>query len=157
MPRPAPEVAVRPAIPGDASALARLRYEFRAGLAPVVESEAAFVARCEPWMAQRLACGTWSAWVATADGEMVGTVWLQLVEKLPNPVAEPERHGYLTSCYVRARYRNAGVGTALLEAALGECDRRACDAVILWPTPESRSLYERHGFAVRDDTMERRR
>ena len=31
------------------------------------------------------------------------------------------------------------------------------DAVILWPTPPSRSLYLRHGFAFREDLMERRR
>lgn len=28
---------------------------------------------------------------------------------------------------------------------------RRVDAVILWPTPASRTLYDRHGFAVRDD------
>jgi hypothetical protein len=28
------------------------------------------------------------------------------------------------------------------------------DAVILWPTPRSRRLYERHGFAVRKDLFE---
>jgi hypothetical protein len=27
-------------------------------------------------------------------------------------------------------------------------------AIILWPTERSRSLYERQGFAVRDDMME---
>jgi hypothetical protein len=30
------------------------------------------------------------------------------------------------------------------------------DATILWPTPASRTLYLRHGFAVRDDLLERR-
>jgi hypothetical protein len=29
--------------------------------------------------------------------------------------------------------------------------------VLLWPTPRSRSLYLRHGFATRDDVLERRR
>ncbi len=30
------------------------------------------------------------------------------------------------------------------------------DAVMLWPTPRSRGLYERYGFTVRDDVMMRR-
>jgi hypothetical protein len=35
-------------------------------------------------------------------------------------------------------------------------EARAVDAVVLWPTPASRTLYLRHGFAVREDLMERR-
>lgn len=147
---------IRPALPADADALARLRYEFRAGIADAAEPEATFIARCRPWMAERLANRTWQAWVAEDDGEVIGTAWLSIMEKLPNPVAEPERHGYITNCYVRPEHRGAGHGTALLRAALAECDSRDCDAVILWPTPKSRSLYTRHGFAVRDDILERR-
>jgi hypothetical protein len=44
----------------------------------------------------------------------------------------------------------------LLGACLRECETRAVDAVVLWPTPASRTLYFRHGFAVREDLMERR-
>ena len=83
-----------------------------------------------------------------------GTVWLQWIEKIPNPVAELEWHGYITSLYVREAFRERRLGTALLETALAACDERGVDAVILWPTPRSRSLYLRHGFAVRDDIME---
>jgi hypothetical protein len=36
------------------------------------------------------------------------------------------------------------------------CLAEGLDAVILWPSARSRSLYERHGFAVRDDLFERR-
>lgn len=149
--------AVRRAKPPDAPALARLRYEFRAGLGQTNETEAEFVARCTPWMADRLAQSSWRAWLAESGATTTGTAWLQLIEKLPNPVTEPEWHGYITSCYVKPESRGAGVGSALLRAALAECDARGCDAVILWPTPRSRSLYERHGFAVRQDIFERRR
>ena len=107
-------------------------------------------------MAERLANRSWQAWVAECDGTMVGHAWLYVIEKLPNPVAEPEWHGYITNCYVQPAYRGKGIGSQLLTAALDECGARRCDAVILWPTPESRSLYQRHGFAVRDDLLQRR-
>jgi len=149
-------IQVRRATAADTPALARLRYEFRADLADAAEPETTFVARCAPWMAERLANGTWTAWVADNGGEVIGTAWLHLVEKVPNPVAEPEQHGYITNCYVQQEHRGSGSGTALLRAALAECDARGCDAVILWPTPKSRTLYQRYGFAVRDDVMERR-
>jgi GNAT superfamily N-acetyltransferase len=109
-------------------------------------------------MAGRLADGSaWRCWVADDHGTIVGTVWLGLFEKIPNPVAEPEMHGYVSNLYVQPERRGHGMGGALLAAAMQACDARRVDAVILWPTPESRSLYERHGFAVRDDLMERRR
>jgi len=108
-------------------------------------------------MTHRLqAAGPWRCWVADIGEAIVGTVWLELVEKLPNPIEEPEWHGYVTSLYVQAEHRGTGLGSALLEACLRECEARAVDAIILWPTPASRTLYLRYGFAVRDDLLERR-
>jgi GNAT superfamily N-acetyltransferase len=151
---------VRPATPADAPALARLRYEFRAALGVPDESEEAFVARCEAWMAARLAerdAGPWRCWVAEDGGGPgpVGTVWLQVIEKVPNPTPEPETHAYVTNLYVRPRARGGGTGSALLAAALAWCEARRVHAVILWPTPRSRSLYERHGFSTPASLMER--
>jgi ribosomal protein S18 acetylase RimI-like enzyme len=148
---------IRRADRDDAEALARLRFEFRASVdTPAVTSEA-FLMRTVPWMAARLdRASTWRAWIAQRESAAVGAVWLQVIEKLPNPGVEPEWHGYLTTLYVRESARGRGIGSALLSAALEGCDAEGVDAVMLWPTPESRRLYERHGFTVRDDVMMRR-
>jgi GNAT superfamily N-acetyltransferase len=149
--------AIRAAVARDATVLARLRHEFRSDLAPAAESEVAFLERCTTWMTRCLkAGGPWRCWVAETGGTIVGTAWLQLIEKLPNPIAEPERHGYVSSLYVRPGHRGAGLGSALLSACLRECERSGVDAVLLWPTPASRSLYLRHGFAVGGDLLVRR-
>ena len=148
---------VRPGERRDVPALARLRYEFRAGQDPPVESEADFLARCTGWMTARLVPGgSWRCWLAEAAGRAVGTVWLQRIEKLPNPVAEAESHGYVSSLYVVPSSRGAGLGSRLLGACLEACQAQEMDAVILWPTARSRSLYLRLGFAVREDLLERR-
>jgi GNAT superfamily N-acetyltransferase len=157
MSRDSVAVSVRSAVPGDAPALARLRYTFRTELDASAESEASFLRRCEQWMAERLTrTAAWRCWVAAEGEVLVGTIWLQIVEKLPNPVGESECHGYVTSFYVIPSHRSAGLGSALLSACLLECKRRGTDAVFLWPTPRSRPLYERHGFQARDDFLERR-
>ncbi len=102
---------IRLAAPPDAAILAQLRYELRTGLG---------------WLAEE------------AQGEPLGTVWVQLVEKLPNPVHEPGLHAYL------------------LDTALAACAERGIDTVFLWPTPRSRGVYARHGFAEAAGVMERR-
>jgi GNAT superfamily N-acetyltransferase len=137
--------------------LARLRYEFRAEHDAPVEPEADFLPRCANWMMPRLGPGgSWRCWLAEDAGRGVGTVWLQRIEKLPNPVAEAESHGYVSSLYVVPSSRGSGLGSRLLGACLEACQAEEMDAVILWPTPRSRSLYLRHGFAVREDLLERR-
>lgn len=105
-------------------------------------------------MKERLQESTaWQCWVAEDNGQLIGAVWLQLVEKIPNPRSEPENHAYLTNFYVEEFARGKGIGSLLLQAAIEWCKRREVDAVILWPTQRSRSLYERNGFAVREDIM----
>ena len=150
-------IRVRRGRPADAEALARMRYDFRADLAPPAETPPTFSARCATWMRRQLAPGSsWRCWIAELGGEIVGTIWLELIEKLPNPVAERECHGYITNLYVRPAHRGNGAGTLLLRQALEECESRGVDAVLLWPTPRSRSLYRRLGFAPPDDLLERR-
>jgi GNAT superfamily N-acetyltransferase len=106
-------------------------------------------------MAERLAPDSaWRCWVAEADGAASGHLWLQLIEKVPNPGPELEVHGYITNVYVSPALRGSGTGQALMEAALAFCRERGVDSVILWPTERSRTLYARHGFVEPRDMME---
>jgi hypothetical protein len=103
---------IRLATGADAAMLAVLRYELRTGIAPDVAPEAGFHERCTEWMASRLPwTDVWRCWLGEDEGgEPLGTVWLQFMEKLPNPVGEPGLHAYLTGFYVRERRGTAGWG-----------------------------------------------
>jgi GNAT superfamily N-acetyltransferase len=105
-------------------------------------------------MEEHLKSDAWHCWVAESNGLLIGALWLQLVEKIPNPRNEAEHHAYITNFYVQETARGAGIGSRLLREALDWCQAREVHAVILWPTERSRSLYERNGFAMRDDLME---
>lgn len=153
------EIDVRPATAADAPALARLRFAFRSEYQQIVESESDFVARCEPWMRDHLARDTgWRAWVAVRRhaGTLAGTLWLQLIEKLPNPGDETELHAYITSVFIHRDSRNSGVGSLLIEAALASCRALQVDTVFLWPSSRSRPLYARHGFGQPEDMLSQR-
>jgi len=143
------ETQVRRASPADVSALAAMRYEFRAQRKPPVESAAEFVPRCIEWMRPRVADESrWCVWILESGDAVVGNIWLEIIEKLPNPNLERELHGYITNFFVRPEFRNSGAGSRLLDAALEECKRLDVDAVFLWPSDRSRPLYDRHGFVT---------
>jgi GNAT superfamily N-acetyltransferase len=146
-------IEIRSASPADAEALAALRWEFRIARAPANESHDAFVARCAVWMRRELAGSKWRAWIAVADGAIVGQAWLQTIDKMPNPVEELERHAYVSNVFVQPAFRG-GVGTRLLEAALEWARSSHVDRVLLWPSARSVTLYERYGFTHRGDVME---
>jgi GNAT superfamily N-acetyltransferase len=148
-------ITTRRASDEDAATLARMRYAFRAAQDTPIEPIDSFVLRCEPWMASRLREGRWQCWVAEQDHRVFGNIWLYLIEKIPNPVDEPETHAYISNLYVEEPLRGQGVGARLLQAAIDFCQERNVDKIFLWPTARSQSLYLRHGFVEPDSLLER--
>ena len=149
------QIKVRPATDLDALTLARLRYEFRSTFHDVREDEAAFVDRCTVWMRERLRSESlWKCWIAESQDMAVGNVWVQLVEKIPNPIEEPEYYIYLTNFYVREQHRSHGVGSMLLSEILAWGRSKNVKTVILWPTGRSKAFYMRYGFAAAEDLMQ---
>src|SRR5262249_13411058 len=106
------------------------------------------------WMRRELdSQAIWRAWVAVADGAIVGQVWVQTIHKIPNPVEERERHAYVSNMFVQPAHRG-GAGSRLLDAAITCARASNIDRVILWPSARSVRLYERHGFTQHGDVME---
>ena len=148
-------VEIRLATESDAMLLAQLRYEFRASFHNVIEQDASFVERCSAWMQERLrADDHWKCWIAECGQTAVGNVWAQLVEKIPNPLTEPEQYVYVTNFYLRAEHRGKGIGSKLFSAVLDWCRSQNVRTVILWPTERSKSFYSRHGFSTADRIMQ---
>ena len=156
---------IRRATSADCRALAEMRYRFRAELGSPTEPRSRFVRRCAAWMKKRLRPGSssWRCWVIDDGKQLLGHVCVQLFEKMPNPVNEREVHAYLTNFYVVPELRSHGLGGRLLNKALSCCRAQGVDAVILWATPGSRSLYRRCGlvesvdiFELRGDTLRAR-
>lgn len=148
-------VEIRLATEGDAMLLARLRYEFRASFHEVTAEEESFVERCGAWMQDRLRTDAhWKCWIAECGQTPVGNVWAQLVEKIPNPITEPEQFVYVTNFYVRAEHRGKGIGSKLLSAVLAWSQSQGVHTVILWPTEQSKHFYSQGGFSTAYNIMQ---
>jgi GNAT superfamily N-acetyltransferase len=98
----------------------------------------------------------WRCWVIDDGKQLLGHVCVQLFEKMPNPLNEPEAHAYLTNFYVVPQIRRQGLGGRLLNKALSWCRAQGADAVILWATAESKSFYRRCGLLEPADILELR-
>jgi GNAT superfamily N-acetyltransferase len=99
----------------------------------------------------------WRCWVIDDGKQLLGHVCVQLFEKMPNPVNEPEAHAYLTNFYVVPEMRGRELGRKLLNKAVSWCRAQGADAVVLWATDKSKSLYRRCGLVESTDIFELRR
>jgi GNAT superfamily N-acetyltransferase len=139
--------AVRRATQDDVTTLARFRWAFRSQRHPASEEENGFVARCVEWMRPRLRSDSrWRVWLLEENGTPIGNLWVQIIEKIPNPGNESELHAYVSNVFVLPEHRNTGGGALLLDAAIAECRSFHVDSMFLWPSDDSRPLYARHGF-----------
>lgn len=154
-----PRAKIRLATSADLNALAAMRYRFRSELGSTNETKSRFVRRFTSWMRARLnsSSPTWRCWVLDDGKQLLGHVCVQLFEKMPNPVDEPEGHAYLTNFYVVPEMRSHGLGRRLLNQALSWCHTQEVDAIILWASPGSKSLYRRCGLGESADIFELRR
>ncbi len=147
---------IRRASRNDARSMAAMRYDFRTELDAPNEPEHEFIERATDWFESRLDGGDWTGWLAQQHQQPVGMVLVQLIEKVPNPVVEPETLGYVSSLYVRPQWRGRGIGDRLLATAVAFCQDNSVESVVLWPSPRSVPLYERHGFRRQAKVMELR-
>jgi GNAT superfamily N-acetyltransferase len=92
-------------------------------------------------------------WLAEEGGRPVGMMNLAIYERMPRPGRALSRWGYLGNVFVRAAYRNRGIGSRLVCVALSYADQNGLARVVLSPTDGSIPLYERAGFGSADALM----
>jgi GNAT superfamily N-acetyltransferase len=92
-------------------------------------------------------------WLAEKGGRPVGMMNLAVYERMPRPGRALSRWGYLGNVFVLAAYRNRGIGSQLVGAALSYADQNGFVRVVVSPTERSIPLYERAGFGPADALM----
>lgn len=137
---------VRFAESGDGGELARLMWEYHEEAHDRQswdEFRSAFVA----WFDEALAGRNWSVAVADGgDGRLAGCVYLQFVAGVPIPGQVRRGWGYVARSYVEPDLRRQGLGSHLLERLIEYARGEGCELLIVWPSRDSVSYYERAGF-----------
>ncbi|MEV3987330.1 GNAT family N-acetyltransferase [Streptomyces sp. NPDC049837] len=149
------DFTVRRARPADARLLAELRWTFKQedheGRPP---APARPLEEAERWIGDRLRDGRWLAWVAEAEQDICGHVFLCPVERIPEPYGDTTPVGYVTNFFVTPSQRNRGIGSALLEALQRHARGAGFDTLVVWPSERSSPLWRRSGFESPEELLE---
>jgi GNAT superfamily N-acetyltransferase len=147
---PPSAAAVRLATEADDAAIASLRRawtEERGGIGPIDDPdfEPAFLAWAEVERGRRI------NWVAEVDGQTVGMLNLALFTRMPRPVPEVGpaplgQWGYIANNFVLADFRDRGIGSLMLDAAVAYADEHDFARLVLTPSEQSVPYYSRAGF-----------
>jgi ribosomal protein S18 acetylase RimI-like enzyme len=148
-------VDIRVAGPDDAGALAQLRRQWRLerhGIA--LNADPMFEGRFDAWYVDQLRRGT-RVWLAYNGDAPVGMLLMFVHERMPEPVRDPGRWGYIGNVYVLPEHRDSGIGRQLLDAATAHAEENDLTRLIVHPTDRSIPFYRRAGFSHDNPLMTR--
>jgi ribosomal protein S18 acetylase RimI-like enzyme len=146
---------IKVATPDDLSALATLRYQWRAGeRGEVGLTLSEFTGAFRHWM--ELHAASHVPFLVTEGAEPIAMGWLAIVDRVPGPQYAKRRSGYLQSIYVAEPQRSRSVGTALVEFMIDHARGLGLEYLAVHPSDASFSLYRRFGFTESQKVLELR-
>ncbi len=136
--------------------LAELRWNFRnegRDEIPVVNKDE-FINVCCSFYGKRLESGYWAYWIAVESNEIVSQIMLCKVDMVPRPCKIVDQFGYITNIYTKPEYRNKGIASQLIKIVIQWAKEQDLELLILWPSEDSISFYERAGFDSNNEIMQ---
>lgn len=107
----------------------------------------------EAYYSSHIADGSHLAFVAYNDGVEAGCGSICLSDELPSPDNPSGKCAYLMNIYVRAPFREHGIGHEIVKKLVEEAKARQCGKIYLETTDAGRSVYESLGFKDLPDMM----
>lgn len=140
----------------DLAQLAKLRWDFRAedGAEQPVMSQSEFIEACIIFLKRGLDSGYHTYWVAERGGEIISQVFVHRIDLVPRPCKVQDQFGYITNNYTKPAYRNQGIGSELIERVKQWASAEDWELLIVYPSDEALTFYERAGFRSDNDVME---
>ena len=129
----------------DVRDLARLRWVDRSADPVTDRALAAFEGDLSAWWDSHRE--THFAFVARSDdATVVGAAWVALVHRTPSPGTGPRLSADIQSVFVMPEYRDAGLGSALIEAARRHAVDSGATRITVHSSERAIPAYTRLGF-----------
>lgn len=103
---------------------------------------------------KHLADGTFVAWLAVQDGEIIATSGMSFVEKPPYFGCPSGRIGLLSSMFVAKEHRRKGIAKELLTRVVNEAREYGCAVVQITASDMGVLLYTDFGFVKNGNFMQ---
>jgi GNAT superfamily N-acetyltransferase len=149
-------VLVRRATAEDADELAALRWQWSTEAHRELGEQGGFIQHMADTVREYLGSGRWTIWIGVerSSNRLVGTAFLQRIDKVPRPYPRPPAWGYVTNVYVVPEHRNTGVGRRILDALIRDTREEGLDTLLLWPSQRAVPFYVRAGFRTPPNALE---
>jgi GNAT superfamily N-acetyltransferase len=142
-----PLYRTRPATASDLEIILRHRRSMFADMEEGSEQQLdAMVAAARPFVAQRLADGSYRGWLVEADDRVVAGGGVALVPYQPHPFDLVTRRAYVLNVYTEPEYRRRGLARLVMETVVAWCRSQGFVSVALHASRDGRQLYEALGF-----------
>lgn len=140
---------IRPVTPGDLDLICRHREEMFRDAGADDQSLALMTSHFRPWLAPRLADGSYFGFIVSCDGRQAGGVGLMLIDWPPHPLhPADDRRGYVLNLFVEPEHRRKGLARRLMQLAESELARRGATLLVLHATEKGRPLYAELGWTT---------
>jgi len=149
-------IQYRVATEQDLAQLAKLRWDFRDedGVEQPAMSQSEFIEACIAFLKRGLESGYHTYWVAEREGEIIAQIFVHRIDLAPRPCKVRDQFGYITNNYTKPAYRNQGIGSELIKRVKQWASDEDWELLIVYPSDEAVTFYERAGFRSDTDVME---
>ncbi|MHB1483093.1 MAG: GNAT family N-acetyltransferase [Saccharofermentanales bacterium] len=110
------------------------------------EEKAQLLINNKIFLDESLSNGSFVAWVAEDDGEIIATSGISFYTLPPNGKCPTGKVAYISNMCTFPEYRNRGIATKLFALSVDEAKKRGCSKVLLNATDMGRPIYEKYGF-----------
>ncbi|MEE2570267.1 GNAT family N-acetyltransferase [Pseudarthrobacter sp. J64] len=145
-------VTVRAAETEDTQPIAALRATWAAEQDPAAADDPDYERAVADWMASNPR----KFFVAEHGGQLIGMLNLMVFQRMPKPKRAASCWIYVGNVYVLPERRNAGIGAKLMEAAINFSESIGAVRIVLSPSAEAQTFYERLGFEPAGELSVRR-
>ena len=106
------------------------------------------------YLAEKIPTDEFIAWVAEAQGIIVGTSGLVFVHRPPSAQNLSGVEAYVMNMYTAPAWRGQGVATALLKEIIAFVKGTSARRIFLHATTDGKRIYEKAGFVSKTSEME---
>jgi|GEM_PF-69198 len=137
--------------------LSQLRWDFTLADRNIDELDLdhpSFIQECQGFFSQGHSQDTWSHWVVIVNDEVVSSISVNHIRKVPKPTLFMDEYAYVTNVYTKPEFRQRGLASRLMDHILTWAKERNFELMIVWPSRPAVNYYKKVGFKEQNDLME---